>query len=90
MEEVVKRILSGEFEVEVDDIDTLQRELERLGIKAHIVAYNEAYNSSFLNVITSLLDEHMVKCAVEFARARGVSLHLIRAPSGLYLLLIPL
>jgi len=90
MEEVVKRILSGEFEVEVDDIGTLRRELERLGIKAYIVEYNEAYKTPFLSTIASLLDEHMVKCAVEFARARGVSLHLIRAPSGLYLLLIPL
>ena len=90
MEEVVRRILDGEVEIEVDDIDALRRELERIGVTIYLVKYEEAYKNPFLCTIASLLDEHMAKCAVEFARARGASLHLIRAPSGPYLLLIPL
>jgi len=78
-----------EFEVEVDDVHELQRQLEVHGVRAYLVKYEDAYSDPFLGTIASLLDEHMVKCAAEFARARGVELHLVKAKDGLYLLLIP-
>jgi len=78
-----------EFEIEVDDAHDLVRQLEMRSIRAQLVKYEDAYSDPFLGTIASLLDEHMVKCAAEFARARGVELHLVKAKDGLYLLLIP-
>jgi len=90
MEEVIEQITNGQLEVEVDDIEALQRELERRGTKAYVVRYEDAYSANpFLATLVSLFDAHMAKCATEFALSRGVSVHMLKSRGELYLLLTP-
>jgi len=93
MVETINKIKSCNcvLELEVDDIYSFKQTLEKHGIKAYVVKYEDAYNANpFLSTIVSLLDAHMAKCAVEFASSRGVSVHLVKSKGELYLLLIPI
>jgi len=77
-------------ELETEDVDSLLKTLEKHNVKPYIVAYEEAYDSdnAFLTTLVSLLDVHMAKCAAEYAKAMGTSVHIVKSKGRQYLLLV--